>query len=122
MSQTGVERRRGRRVTLEAPLLVRRTGTEKPESFKGAVTINVSIAGASFETEELFTANEPVIASVSVPQHERRRFPFVRLAGPSRVCRIEELPKRNADEAPRYRVALEFAEDVTILMAVPGHA
>ena len=123
MGPRTAERRRGRRVSLQAPLLIRRAGSsdKEPEGFETHLTTNVSIAGVLFETEKekAFNQNDLVIASVSIPVEERRKFPFVRLAGPSRVVRVEKLTAQGGSGKSRFGVALEFGEDVTVLMAVP---
>lgn len=118
----GVERRRGRRVTLEAPLRVRRVGTPEPESFREHVTKNIGLAGVYFETEDAqpYTLNEAVITSVSIPESQRRNFPFARLAGRSRVVRVTELPRQAPDAGRQFGVALEFGDDVTALTALPA--
>lgn len=121
MERMGVERRRGRRVNLGAPLLVRRVGAPEPETFKELVAHNVSLAGVYFETdeEEGFPMNEIFIASVSIPESHRREFPFTRLAGPSRVVRVTALPQEGSEEKKRFGVALEFGRDITALTATP---
>ena len=83
------------------------------------MTSNLSLAGAYFETEQPtgLTLNSQVMASVAIPEADRRAFPFTRLAGRGRIVRIDELPPH--DRSPRYGVALEFNEDLTTLTATP---
>ena len=121
MVRSGMERRRGRRVDLGAPLLVRRLGAREPGTFKELVAQNISLAGVYFETdeEEGFPLNEVFIASVSIPEPHRRAFPFTRLAGPSRVVRVIALPQQVSGEKKRFGVALEFGRDITALTATP---
>ena len=118
--QDGVERRRGRRINLEAPLLVRRISEER-EPFSEQVTGNVSLAGVYFETEAAgeYAVNDVVMASISVPENQRRAFPFTRLAGRTRVVRVKELPPVG-HTAKRLGVALEFGDDVMALTAIPS--
>jgi hypothetical protein len=115
MKQGTAERRRGRRVTLDAPLLLRSDGQSSSQHH----TSNLSLVGAYFETAAPgpLAPNAQVTASVSIPEPERRTFPFTRLAGRGRVVRIDELPPQ--DGSPRYGVALEFSNDLTALTAVP---
>ena len=121
MEQGRVERRRGRRVNVEAPLLIRRAGARKPEEVQKEVTQNISMAGVYFETERAgdYTLNDTVISSVAIPESKRREFPFTRVAGRSRVVRINELPQPAATGRKRIGVALEFGDDVTALTATP---
>ena len=116
-----IERRRGRRVSLQAPLLIRRIGAREPESFKEETVSNISLAGVYFETEQpdSYAPNEIVIASVSVPEAQRREFPFTRLAGRSRVVWIKALPQRGPESRKRFGVAIEFGQDVTALTTIP---
>jgi hypothetical protein len=115
MKQGTAERRRGRRITLHAPLLLRSDG--QPSSQHN--TSNISLVGAYFEIEApgALALNSQVMASVAIPEADRRTFPFTRLAGRGRVVRIDELPPQ--DGSPRYGVALEFSNDLTALTAVP---
>ena len=121
MEQGGVERRRGRRVPMQASIIVRRTDNEPSRPVEEHPLQNISLAGAYFETTkpDHFSLNEQVLASISVPEDERRTFPFARLAGRSRVVRIEELPPAPEEPGKRFGVALEFGKDVTALTAIP---
>ena len=116
-----VERRRGRRINLQAPLLIRRIGTHAPESFREETIMNISLAGIYFETEQpdSLTANDVVMTSVSVPETQRREFPFTRLAGRSRVVWIKELPQQEPEGRKRFGIAIEFGNDVTALTSIP---
>ena len=116
-----VERRRERRATLEAPLLLRRLGTPPSQSFEERVTKNISLAGVYFELEgeDLYGVNEPLLTSVSIPEAKQREFPFTRVAGRGRVVRVEELPPEGAGPRRRVGVAIEFSSDVTMLTAIP---
>lgn len=119
MQTSHAERRRHRRVTVEAPIVLRRPGT--PGAADGQLVTNISLAGVYFETDrrDAFSVNDVLIASVSIPEPQRRTFPFTRLAGRGRVVRLDELPAQ--DESPRrYGVALEFGKDLTALTAVPS--
>lgn len=111
------ERRRGRRVPIQASVLLRSLDEQAPSEH----TIrNISLAGVYFETDEPCTLalNAPVLASVSIPEAERRAFPFTRLAGRGRVVRLDELPAQEGSPR-RFGVALEFGNDLTALTAVP---
>ena len=121
MQQGSVDRRRGRRVYLQAPLLIRRTGTEKPEPFKEQQTNNLGLAGAYFETDEGgFQVNEVIMTSVSIPESQRRNFPFTRLAGQGRVVRVSELTGSSGEGHKKYGIALEFGNDLTALTSIPS--
>ena len=119
--QGSVERRRGRRAYVEAPLLIRRTGAQGSAS-REEVTKNVSLAGVYFETEEghPYTDNDMVMASVSIPEANAREFPFTRLAGRGRVVRIEPIPQQEPSRSKRFGIALEFGHDLTALSAIPA--
>ncbi len=121
MERGNVERRRGRRANLEAPLLIRRAGTAKPEPFKEEVAKNVSLAGVYFETDsgDHYTVNDVLITSVSVPESQTRNFPFSRIAGRGRVVRVKELPQDDPSGRKRFGIAVEFGEDITALTAIP---
>lgn len=125
MEQGSAERRRGRRITLEAPLLIRRVNTATPEPFRTLVTTNISLVGLYFETDipDAFSVNDTVVASVSIPEPQRREFPFARVAGPSRVVRVMRVDQPPPPEGSRRTsvgVALEFSDDITILTASPS--
>lgn len=123
MERGGIERRRGRRVSLEveAPLLVWRAGAPPPRRTKELAAKNVSLSGVYFETDnsETYALDEVLITSVAIPESQRRDFPFTRLAGRSRVVRVNELSALEPDEQKRLGVALEFGNDVTALTATP---
>lgn len=118
MQPGGAERRRGRRVPLQASLLIRRP--DEPALREHAIQ-NVSLAGVYFETDqpEGLVLNEQVVASIAIPESERRTFPFARLAGRGRVVRVQELPPTPDQDAKRFGIALEFGRDVTALTAIP---
>ena len=121
MEQGSVERRRARRVDLQAPLLIRRIGTREPGPFKEETVANIGLAGVYFETEQSdsYTANDAVMTSVSIPEAQRREFPFTRLAGRSRIAWIKELPPGGPEGRKRFGVAIEFGNTVTALTAIP---
>lgn len=121
MQKGRVERRRGRRVELEAPLVIRRVSTGSPGPVNEEVTHNISLAGVYFETEQTdaYAVNETLLSSVAIPESLRREFPFTRVAGRSRVVRIKELPSEEGTGRKRVGIALEFGEDVTALTAIP---
>ena len=121
--QQGVDRRRERRISLEAPLLVRRMTDGVVEPFVEKVTGNISMAGVYFETaaDGAYAIDDVVMTSVSIPESSRRVFPFARVAGRSRVVRIDQLPVDGAGaKTKRLGIALEFSEDVTALTAIPS--
>lgn len=119
--QGSVEKRRGRRAYVEAPLLIRRTGAQGGASIE-EITKNVSLAGVYFETGEghAYTDDEMVMASVSIPEAHVRDFPFTRLAGRGRVVRIKEIPQQESSRSKRFGIALEFGDDLTALSAIPA--
>ena len=121
MLQSRVERRRGRRAAVPAPLVIRRSGSQGSGARVEEQASNVSLAGVYFETTKPYAPDEIVIASVSIPEPSQTRdFPFTRLAGRSRVVRVEELPPEDAGGEKRFGIALEFGSDVTALSAIPG--
>ena len=121
MEQGRGERRRGRRISLQAPLLIRRLAQQGAELFQELLTQNVSMAGIYFETDnaDAFAMNESVMTSVSIPEIQRREFPFTRLAGRGRVVRVEALAHAQSPERKRIGIAIEFGEDLTALTAIP---
>ena len=121
MQQGSVERRRGRRIDLQAPLLIRRIGTREPGLFKEQRTENLGLAGVYFETDDGdFEVNETVMTSVSIPESQRLGFPFTRLAGQGRVVRVKELANVPGDGQKKYGIALEFGNDLTALTSIPS--
>ena len=122
MQQGSAERRRGRRVNLEAPLLIRHLKAETGIPFTQKVIGNVSLNGVYFETDDSdpYTVNDEVMASVSIPESQRRIFPFTRVAGRSRVVRVSELGHQPTTGQKRIGVALEFGDNVTALTAIPS--
>ena len=121
MEQPGIERRRARRLNLQAPVMIRPAGSHDGEPFQQTVTKNVSLSGIYFEAEAgaRYAMNTLHIVSVAIPEGARRDFPFTRLAGPSRVVRITELPESHAAGRARIGVALEFGNDLSALTATP---
>lgn len=124
MQQGSTDRRRGRRVQLEAPLLIRPLRHDGAMPFKAQVIGNISLAGVYFEADavDAYQVNDVVIASVSIPETQRRLFPFTRVAGRSRVVRVTPLPDLPAGNLKRTGVALEFSDDVTALTAIPARS
>ena len=121
MEPSSIERRRGRRLNLQAPLLIRRIGTHEPEPFKEQMTENLGLAGVYFETDDAgFEVNEVVMTSVSIPEPQRREFPFTRLAGRGRVVRVNQLDSASGDVRKKYGIALEFGDDLTALTSIPS--
>ena len=119
MYQGSVERRRERRVPVEAPLWIRRTGTAETEPPVEHRTKNVGLAGLYFESDgnRPYAINDVVVTSVFIPEPHRRVFPFTRLAGHGRVVRVQEVD--GADGKKCLGVALEFSSDVMALTAIP---
>ena len=122
MEPSRIDRRRGRRVSVEAPLTIRRQGERKATASQEKLTKNLSLAGVYFETDEkdAYTTDEIVMASVSIPGSRTREFPFTRLSGRSRVVRVDSLPESGQGGRTRFGVALEFGEDLTALTALPA--
>ena len=120
VEQSDVDRRRGRRVSLEAPLLIRRFALREAGPFTQQATKNISLAGVYFETEadQPYTIGDVLMTSVSIPEPQRREFPFTRLAGPSRVVRVHEVAEQGQGKR-RLGIALEFGDNTTALTATP---
>lgn len=118
---SSVERRRGRRVGVQAPLAVRRDEDRLSPPAHAHTTKNLSLTGVYFETDDKppFAVNEMVIASVVVPEAQRRDFPFTRLSGKGRVVRVQALDEEDPART-RYGIALEFSHDVTALTPTPS--
>ena len=122
MERVGVERRRGRRASVKAPLLIRRFAASGLGPAKEEVAENISLAGVYFETEEssAYAPHDVVMTSVSIPDQQNRQFPFTRVAGRSRVVRVNELLPQGPSGRKRFGIALEFGDDVTALTAIPA--
>ena len=120
MSQGGTERRRARRIDLEASLFLRQDSGADGDSVQQRLAKNVGLSGVYFETDNPYALNEVMVASLSVPESERRQFPFTRLMGRGRVVRVQELSQADRDGRKRFGVALEFGADLTALTAIPS--
>ena len=120
MSQENIERRRGRRAPIKAQALIRRLDAPATPP-REHTTQNISLSGVYFETDQAagLSLNDQILASVSIPEAERRTFPFARLAGRSRVVRIQELSATPGRDEKRLGIALEFDRDLTALTAIP---
>ena len=120
-SLSPVERRRGRRVGVQAPLTLRRDDDPRFQPARSHTTKDLSLTGVYFEAADRpdLAVNEMVIASVVVPETERRHFPFTRLSGKGRVVRVQALDEHDPDRK-RYGIALEFGSDVTALTPIPS--
>lgn len=118
----GSERRRHRRVPLSVHVLAKRTAMGERGVFEAGETKDVSLAGVYFTTPAWTDVQpqETLTISVSVPREQSRDFPFSRLAGRGRVVRVDRLPPQES-EPPRVGVAVEFADDLTVLTAPPEH-
>ena len=104
---------------VRAPIVLRCHGTQDTDLPESAITANISLGGAYFERSGRsgYTANETVVVSISIPKAEKAKFPFSRLAGRSRVVRIDALPNEEGSE-PRYGVALQFGEHLLALSSI----
>ena len=120
MEGTSVERRRERRVPVQALLLIRHAEVKGPKPFSEQVAKDVSLAGVYFEAEDgaIYNVNDVVIASVSIPEDQRRDFPFARLAGHGRVVRMNDLAPQDGGRK-RFGIAIEFSGTITSLTAIP---
>ena len=115
-----IDRRRGRRVSLEAPMSIRRADSLKLTPAEEN-TKNVGLSGVYFETHERapYAVGTMMIASISIGETQQRMFPFTRLAGHGRVVRVVDLQPEGPSGPRRVGVALEFGNDVTALTAIP---
>ena len=122
MEQHTVERRQGRRVELEAPLMIRRSAQDDPQGFTKVASKNVSMRGVYFEMGDgdSYAPHDVLTVSVSIPPSRTHLFPFIRIAGYGRVVRIDPASPPGSQAAPSRGVALEFDRDVTVLTAIPG--
>lgn len=121
MERRHVERRRGRRIALEAPVRIRGIEGTQRADFQDETSSNVSLAGLYFETERSvpFNRHDVVVASVAIPGSKTRDFPFTRLSGRGRIVRVEKLEPSTPGEKARHGVAVEFGQDLTALSAIP---
>ena len=103
-------------------MTIRRMGADQPSASIERAIENISLAGVYFETDQHdgFRVNDVVMASVSVPESHRREFPFTRVAGRSRVVRVNELPSSEPSGRQRFGIALEFGDDITALTTIPS--
>lgn len=116
MNAEEIERRRHRRVELGVPISIRRIQSRESQasSFEEGMTQNISLAGVActMPTPAPLAVGEMVIISIAIPYESRREFPFARLAGRGRVVRLKA-------STPSPDLAIEFAEDLTVLTATP---
>jgi hypothetical protein len=120
MKSTGVEQRRERRVSFEAPLQVWNASQPRPPSPTSHLAKNLSLHGLYFETDESYAVNDVVATSVSVPESSLHTFPFTRLIGRSRVVRVDRpSPGPDASGSPPAGVALQFLDTMTVLTNIP---
>ena len=118
----GGERRRHRRVPLSVHVLAKRMGADERGVFESGETKDVSLAGVYFTTPawQDVRPQEVLTVSVSVPREQSRDFPFSRLAGRGRVVRVDAVSGETPEER-RLGLAVEFADDLTVLTAPPEH-
>ncbi len=121
MTQGRVERRRGRRIALETPILIRCATHPEDQGFIEQRTRDISLAGIYFITNgsDQYRVDDVVVASLSVPEAQTREFPFTRLAGQGRIVRVGRLPI-DTPQATSTRVAVEFGQDLIALTALPA--
>lgn len=114
MSVSMAEQRQSKRTDIKATLLIKREGQSKEEPFEEVTVTSVGLNGVYFYTTEkpAYGVGERLMCSMQVPPQYRRVFPFVRVAGWSRVVRIEEITVQGQS---RYGVAVAFAGDMTTL-------
>ena len=119
MPQGSVELRRGRRINLQASVLLKPAAAGAAAPFDERLVGNISLAGVYFEIEGAnpYAVNDVIITSVAIPESQRRDFPFTRLVGRGCVVRVDELPPQSGRK--RFGVALQFGADVTALTTVP---
>ena len=118
----GSERRRHRRVPLAVRVLAKRVRVGECGVFEAGQTTDVSLAGVYFTTAAWrdVQPQEMLTVSVSVPREQSRDFPFSRLAGRGRVVRVDPMGAAMPG-SPQVGVAVEFADDLTVLSAAPEH-
>ena len=116
-----VERRRGRRVELEAPVLIRRAEAHESQNSPEQITKNISLGGLYFETDQTdgYHLNEALTASIAIDESQRREFPFTRLVGPTRIVRVDEVASSTEQGKKQFGIALEFGKDLMALTASP---
>ena len=122
MNTPGAERRRHRRVPLAVHVLAKRTAMGERGVFEAGEARDLSLAGVYFTTSAWrdVQPQEVLTVSIAVPRKQSRDFPFSRLAGRGRVVRVGPADDATPEE-PRLGIALEFAEDLTVLTAPPEH-
>ena len=116
-----VDRRRYRRVALRVPIVLRGLEEGMRATGRAGLTENISLAGVYLRTPKgkPVAKDDLVTLSISIPQEAMRQFPFSRLMGRGRIVRVEELPEAGKAETNRLGMAVEFAEDFTVLSAAP---
>lgn len=122
MMRGEVERRRFRRATIEAPVVIRATDEKGAEVVTGHVK-NVSLAGLLCHVNApcSLAPGQAVTSSLSVSEEQARLFPFARLLGRGWVTRVEPIVtgKRagepaSQDDSP-VSVTVAFTPDLTAL-------
>ena len=121
MEHGHVERRRGKRIALETPILIRQTSQSEGQGFIEQHAKNVSLAGVYFETDgsNRYRVDDVLVASLSVPESQTKDFPFTRLAGKGRVVRVDAVSPASASPSSRTGIAIEFGQDLIALTALP---
>ena len=119
------ERRRYRRIPLPVQVLAKRAQPGEPgesDRFQSGLVQDVSLAGVYFTTPawKRIEPQEMLTVSISVPREQSRDFPFSRLVGRGRVVRVQPVEGETPNTA-QLGIALEFADDLTVLAAAPEH-
>ncbi len=114
MSVDMAEQRQSKRTDIKATLLIKRDGQPKDAPFEEVTVTSVGLNGAYFYTTEKpeYGLGERIMCTLQVPPQYQRIFPFVRIAGWSRVVRVDEMVMHGQT---RYGVAVAFAGDMTTL-------
>ncbi len=107
-----LERRRQRRIRLEAAIRLTISGIEQPPfTHEGRLT-DLSLTGAYCTTapwKPLIHLGELVAFSLTIPPAHSAEFPYAQLAGHGRIVRMHGLPDTAAGEK-RIGLALDFDE------------
>lgn len=112
------ERRRQRRVILDAPVFMR-AATEDPYVLHEGIVKNLSLWGAYCIVPRWrpLEPGDSLLVSLTVPPAAYGQFPFSRVAGVGRVLRVDDVGCRQDAMPERIGVGLALDEDLTMRAA-----
>jgi len=98
-----VEKRRARRLNMSFPITIQLASDGEKEEVREGVTVDISFYGAYVRdiSKNNIKLEDRLNVFLSIPNDDRKEFPFSRFAGKARVVRVE-----------KDGIALDFSEDM----------